>query len=259
MLLPLVVFVIKVKAAPFYPETPANTYLMDYSYPVPDDYYRNAAHEYRSASLLSAMSSTLTNQFQAIAGWQLSKMRKKWIKVICFFTPKPPKTSDKPKQKKCKKTINLPFPSLRENPQKFDVLNDWEDWEEEEDDPEMFIPVVAYRNDAASDPVEAIPSYKSPAVIPDDGTNPTSSAVMNTDDDVVEEKSAAIMTSLANSQMAVTIWKWNLLLCLVNPSCPNVVLPPIKQKNRSDYYPSSPANLEMLRALNQYVNFPNWY
>ena len=60
----------------------------------------------------------------------------------------------------------------------------------------------------------------------------------------------------------VTIWKWNLLLCLVNPSCPNVILPPIKKKpakNRSDYYPSSPANLEMLRALNQYVNFPNWY
>jgi hypothetical protein len=203
LLLPLVVFVIKVKAAPFYPQTPANTYLMDYSYPVPVDYYRNAAHEYRSASLLSAMSSTLTNQFQAIAGWQLSKMRKKWIKVICFFTPKPPKTSGNPQQKKCKKTINLPFPALRENPQQFDLLKDWEDWEEEEDDPEMFIPVVAYRNDAPSDPAEAIPSYKSPAVIPDDETNPTS--VGNTDDDVVEEKSAAILTSLANSQMAVSL------------------------------------------------------
>lgn len=71
-------------------------------------------------------------------------------------------------------------------------------------------------------------------------------------DDDVEAKSTAILTSAANFQMSQWIWRWNIILCLVNPSCPNVKIPATTKLNtRSDYPWMFQVNMERLMALNQ--------
>ena len=71
-------------------------------------------------------------------------------------------------------------------------------------------------------------------------------------DDDVEAKSTAILTSAANFQMSQWIWRWNIILCLVNPSCPNVNIPATTKLNtRSDYPWMLQVNMERLMALNQ--------
>jgi hypothetical protein len=73
-----------------------------------------------------------------------------------------------------------------------------------------------------------------------------------TEDDA-EAKSTSMLTSAANFQMSQWIWRWNIILCLVNPSCPNVKIPSTTVRTRNGYpgYPSFQVDMETLRAMNQ--------
>ena len=218
LLLLLLVF-ITVRTAPLDYET-SDIYLDDYSVPVDyNAYNRN----------LPVIIGSLTDTTQAIAGWQLSKLRKKWIYVICFFTPKSSKPDKKPDKKPNKKPkcsfVDLPFPKhfstpFRHNSHQFDL---WENWAAEY--PEVFAPQPVSRKDAEALAYLDVPGRT--VFIP------RSTSAVSTD--LAEAKSTSILTSIANFQMAQSIWRWNIILCLINPSCPHVNIPSTTLKTLNDY------------------------
>jgi hypothetical protein len=161
---------------------------------------------------LSAISGTLTDYTQAIANWQLLQLRKKWIMIICMTDPACPA---------------LPFPAKHPwaPARSFPLGFDFEKLAAES--PEMVSLDQMIRNDA-QDPAYGVVPFA----------------------DDVEGKSTQILTSAANFQMSQWIWRWNIILCLVNPSCPHVNIPAIKGKGRSDY-PSLQVNINELMSLNQ--------
>jgi hypothetical protein len=232
----LLVF-ITVRAAPLGSENPDKIYLDDYSVPVG---YSASNRD------LPVISGTLTDTTQAIAGWQLSKLRKKWIYVICLFTPKSSKPDKKPDKKSKCSFVDLPFPknfftAFRHDPHQFDM---WKNWAAEYSS-EIFVPEPFSRKDAET---LAYPGVLDGTVFIPEINAPT---VYNTD--VAEAKSTSILTSAANFQMAQWIWRWNIILCLVNPSCPHVNIPSTTGKTLNGY-PSLlfDARQMLVKPLNQY-------
>lgn len=172
---------------------------------------------------LPAITGTLTDMTQKIASWQLLQLRRKFVVMICLLDPTCPSLEFPTKH---------PWAPARNYPLQFN--SDFEKWAAQYDDLLGLGPVI--RNDAQDSFYPGIPY----------GTIPVTK-------DIAEAKSTSILTSAANFQMSQWIWRWNIILCLVNPSCPHVNIPSTTAKTRNGYpgYPSFRVDMETLRALNQ--------
>jgi len=178
------------------PEFSASSYLMEYPVLVGD----NAQNRD-----LSAISGTLTDTTQSLASWQLLQLRRKWILIICLLDPTCPA---------------LPFPTkhpwapARSYPLQFN--SNFDNWAAKYADVLLALG-PATRNDAQGPFYSDIPYRTVPVT------------------DAAEAKSTSILTSIANFQMAQSIWRWNIILCLINPSCPHVNIPSTTLKTLNDY------------------------
>ncbi|XP_046447455.1 uncharacterized protein LOC124196415 isoform X2 [Daphnia pulex] len=126
-----------------------------------------------------------------------------------------------------------PWAPARNYPLQFN--SDFDKWASQYSD--MLAPGPITRNDVQNPFYPGIP-YRTIPVTEDDA----------------EAKSTSMLTSAANFQMSQWIWRWNIILCLVNPSCPNVTIPSTTVKRTRNGYPGYPSfrvDMETLRAMNQ--------
>jgi hypothetical protein len=197
------------------PQFPASYYSMEYPVSVGDNSHTRS---------LPAITGTLTDMTQSIASWQLLQLRRKWIMVICLMDPTCPSLEFPTKH---------PWAPARNYPLQFN--SDFDKWASQYSD--MLAPGPVTRNDVQNPFYPGIP-YRTIPVTEDDA----------------EAKSTSMLTSAANFQMSQWIWRWNIILCLVNPSCPNVTIPSTTVKRTRNGYPGYPSfrvDMETLRAMNQ--------
>lgn len=156
-----------------------------------------------------------TTTTQSIATWQLKQLRRKWFILICMLDVSCPTVAfpDKHPWAPAAAAASDPF---RSYPNEFRI-----------DDEEMQHREMLTPHEFVADDIDAF----------EDVAN-----------NRAQVKSTNNLVKLAEFQMAQWIWRWNIILCFVNPSCPHVNVPSDPRRSGRPYPPIR-VNVEKMRML----------
>ncbi|XP_057370492.1 uncharacterized protein LOC130691558 [Daphnia carinata] len=197
-----------VVAIPAYPNAPAYSYLMNYGYPVG---YTPEARRNLPDFIDSATTTT-----QSVASWQLKQLRRKWFILICMLDVSCPTVAfpehhpwaPTPAPVRVSAAASAPAPApFRGYPPEFRI----DDLDEEMQHREMMAPHQLVADDI--DVFETVGNKRA------------------------QLKSTNNLVKIAEFQMAQWIWRWNLILCLINPECPHVNVPTVSSRSGRQYPP----------------------
>ncbi|KAI9565961.1 hypothetical protein GHT06_009759 [Daphnia sinensis] len=155
---------------------------------------------------------TATTTTQSVASWQLKQLRRKWFILICMLDVSCP-------------TITFP-----------------------EKHPWSPDPFRSYPAEFRIDDMDEEMQHREMLTAPEFTAGETFEDVAN--NRRAEIKSTNNLVKLAEFQMAQWIWRWNIILCLVNPSCPNVNIPSVPSRTGGQYPPIR-VNVEKMRLLGE--------